>query len=46
MNQIATRNGMMRLNMPLPLDDKHENAMLAEIREREEEDVARILSDK
>lgn len=37
---------MMRLNMPLPLDDKHENAMLAEIREREEEDVARILSDK
>jgi type IV pilus assembly protein PilB len=36
---------MMR-HMNLQFDDKRENAKLAEVREREEEDVARILSDK
>ncbi len=32
--------------MDLPFDTKHEEAKLNEIREREEEDVARILSEK
>ena len=32
--------------MDVPFDTKHENEKLAEIREREEEDVAKILSEK
>jgi type IV pilus assembly protein PilB len=36
----------MMQRMDLPFDDKRENALLAEVREREEEDVTRILSDK